>query len=569
MGGGIMINLTLRGLSAAMTLAVLSLIAACSFETRTDQVVSDTLASVEQAQRPNFIVFTTDDMGYTDLGAFGGKDIPTPNIDEIAMQGVRLTNFHVSVSCSPTRSMLMSGTGNHEAGIGVQNARLNGPELQGFPGYEGVITDRVLTLPERMREGGYQTYMSGKWHLGSELGVNSPADRGFERTFVLMSGGSSDHFRPDHLEQMPYLLDGEMIDSLPDDFYSTNAYVDYMIDFIKDGESSDKPFFAWFSPTAPHWPLQVYPGWEDRFAGQYDAGYEALCHERQQGAAEMGVLPANADTSICPEEAENWDDLSEIDKQYHRRSMELYAAMTEHLDTEFGRLLDYLEESGQLDNTYIIYHNDNGPQGGELLNVRGQQDRYDNSLENVGKRNSWIHLGQGWSDAQSAPFREDKGAQYEGGIRVAAFIRPPNSDEIGQVSNSLLTVMDIMPTIMDLAGIEEIDTNAAGNQVLPIRGKSFSALLDNPSHQVHAGEYIALDEAGESILFHDDWKIFRGPFAEEWELYSLSQNPNENQNLADQYPEILMELSAEYEAHAEATGILRRDPAYQGGMGAR
>ena len=452
----------------------------------------------------------------------------------------------------------MSGTGNHEAGVGTQNANAHAPEHVGLPGYEGIITDRVLTLAERMRDGGYQTYISGKWHLGSEIGVNTPYDRGFERTFALMSGGSNDHFRPDHLDVMPYLLDGEMMDTLPDDFYSTNAYVDYMIEFISEGDA-DQPFFAWFSPTSPHWPLQVYPGWEDRFVGHYDDGYEALCIARQQGAAEMGVLAANADTSVCPEEAASWDELSEEDKQLHSRTMELYAAMTEHLDHEFGRLISYLEESGKLDNTYIIYHNDNGPQGGEIRSPRGNFDRYNNDIENIGRRNSWVHLGQGWSDAQSAPFREDKGSQYEGGIRVPAFITPPASMQNGQISNSLLTVMDIMPTIMDLAGVEEVSVNAAGAQVLPIRGRSFAGVIEDPEFEPHQGQYIGLDEAGESILFHEDWKMFRAPFAEEWELYSMTENPGEGENVADQHPELVAEMALQFEAHAETAGILRRD----------
>ena len=549
-------------------LASLFVVVACTTDTTDVEPEShssvDVISSIPSVEspdelnsRPNFIIFTTDDMGYTDFGAFGGRDIPTPNIDEIALEGVRLSNFHVSTACSTTRSMLMSGTGNHEAGVGKQNLN-QAPEFRGHYGYEEQITERVLTLPERMQAGGYSTYMSGKWHLGSDLGVNTPADRGFERTFALMSGGSSDHFRPDHLEQMPYLLDGQMIESLPEDFYSTNAYVDYMIEFIRDGEASDKPFFAWFSPTSPHWPLQVYPGWEDNFAGHYNEGYEALCHDRQQGAAEMGVLPANADTSICPEEAAPWSELSEDEKRLSIRSMELYAAMTSHLDTEFGRLLDYLKESGQFDNTYIIYHNDNGPQGDVVLSPRGDHARYNNSLENVGRRDSWIHLGQGWADAQSAPYRNDKGSHYEGGTRVPAFIKAPDSAGAGLVSNSLLTVMDLMPTIMDIAGIEEITANAAGSSVLPIRGKSFARLLEDPNYDVHQGEYIAWDDGDESVLRHGDWKIIRQPFADDWELYRLSDNPNETENLAAEYPQVLADLTAAYEAHAEATGILRR-----------
>lgn len=564
---------TQRRISALIASTAFLILAACGTETSNQDAsmdVADEMVTTDSVKRPNFIIFTTDDMGYNDFGAFGGKDIPTPNIDEIAMQGVRLTNFHVSTSCSPTRSMLMSGTGNHEAGIGRQNLN-QAPEFRGSLGYEGHISDRVLTLPERMQAGGYQTYMSGKWHLGSDLGETTPADRGFERTFALMSGGSSDHFRPDHLEQMPYLLDGEMIESLPNDFYSTNAYVDYMIDFIEDGAENDQPFFAWFSPTAPHWPLQVYPGWEDNFAGQFDEGYDLLCHARQQGAAEMGVLPANADTSICPEEAAPWDDLSDEEKRLSSRSMELYAAMTSHLDTEVGRLLAYLEESGQMENTYIIYHNDNGPQGDVVLSSRGNHERYDNSIENVGQRNSWIHLDQGWSDAQSAPYREDKGSQYEGGIRVPAFIRAPDSSGSGLISNSLLTVMDVMPTIMELAGIEEITTNDEGNPVLPIRGKSFARLIENQNYDVHQDEYIGLEHGEESILFYGDWKIFRQQFADNWELYNVGANPNETLDVSAQHPELVAEMAARFEVHAAEVGILRRDPPQgdvRGGMGA-
>ena len=563
-----MIKSTNRKLAAIASIAAMLILSACSQESAESVTAEmDDMAetSSDSQTRPNFIIFTTDDMGYTDLGAFGGADIPTPNIDEIALQGVRLTNFHVSTSCSPTRSMLMSGTGNNEAGVGKQNLG-QAPEFRGQRGYEAHITERVLTLPERMQAGGYQTYMSGKWHLGSDLGENTPADRGFQRTFALMSGGSNVHFRPDHLEQLPYLLDGEMMDSLPDDFYSTNAYVDYMIDFIRDGEANDQPFFAWFSPTAPHWPLQVYPGWEDMFVGHYDDGYEALCHERQAGALEMGVISASSDTSICPEEAELWEELSEEEKQFHRRTMELYAAMTAHLDSEFGRLISYLKESGQLENTYIIYHNDNGPQGGEIHTNRGEHERYDNSLENAGQRNSWVHLGQGWSDAQSAPYREDKGSQYEGGIRVPAFIRAPDSSGAGSISNSLLTVMDVMPTIMQLAGIEEQSTNAAGDTVLPIRGKSFAALMQDQDYEVHAGEYIPLDDGTQSIVMHEDWKIVRDAFADEWQLFSISQNPTETEDVAAQHPELVAELAAEFEAHAATAGILRRERPPEGGQ---
>lgn len=513
-------------------------------------------------QRPNFLLITTDDMGYTDLGAFGGADIPTPNLDRLALEGIRLTNFHVNVSCAPTRSMLMSGTGNHEAGMGSQQAFA---AFAGQPGYEQRITDRVVTIPERMQAAGYHTYMAGKWHLGGSAGVVQPGERGFERSFALLPGGW-DHYRlPPGSEipslgsalDVPYSEDGELLQDLPEDFYSTNAYIDKMIGYLESNVASDQPFFAWLAPTAPHWPLQVLPEWKDRFVGDYDEGYEALCHARQLGAWAAGVLPEGADLSICPEIATPWNELSEDEKALNRRTMELYTAMVAHLDFELGRLLEYLEQSGQMENTYIIYHNDNGPEGSEIFDNRSQMARIDNSLENLGNRNSWVNVGQGWADAQSAPFREEKGSQFEGGIRVPAFILPPNSYETGRISSSFLTVMDVMPTMMELAGIEESSYPQRGQ--LPIRGKSFASLLENTETVVHAAdEAIALDHAGLSFLMEGDWKIMRRVDADNWQLYNTAEDPNELEDLAQQNPQKLNDLVIKYQAHADDIGILRR-----------
>ena len=532
--------------------------------TITDQVESSlaTTESTPSAKRPNFLIITTDDMGYTDLGAFGGLDIPTPNLDTLAMQGIRLTNFHASVSCSPTRSMLMSGTGNHEAGVGSQQIR---PEFEGQIGYESLLSDRVVSLPERMVEAGYHTYLAGKWHLSGEAFEVLPSVRGFERSFALIPGGW-DHYattpqdeKPDvgYSPDIPYTEDGQLVTELPDDFYSTTAYVDKMIGYMESNESSGQPFFAWFSPTAPHWPLQVLPEWKDRFAGHFDQGYEALCYERQQNALEAGVLSDGVDMTLCPELAQPWDSLSDEEKALNRRSMELYAAMAAHMDTEFGRILEYLELSGQLDNTYIIYHNDNGPAPNEILDNRGRLDRFDNSFENLGNRNSWINVGPGWTDAQSAPYREHKGSPFEGGIRVPAFIWSAGSEQTGRISDSMLTIMDVMPTIMELAGIEEADYPR--QDALPIRGKSFTALLENESAVIHGSdEYIALDHSDTSFLREGDWKIVRKPGWQEWQLYNTQNDPSEQIELSEQHPEKLADLVAKFENHAQELGILRR-----------
>lgn len=540
-----------------LLITCLTLIAGCA-STQPIELIS------EPAKQPNFLLITTDDMGYTDLGAFGGHDIPTPNLDALAMQGVRLTNFHANVSCAPTRSMLMSGTGNHEAGMGSQQVRA---EFAGQVGYEGLLADRVASLPERMQAAGYHTYMTGKWHLAGKTHSVLPRDRGFERSFALIPGGW-DHFATKIGDEpprvgpaaidLPYAEDGALITAeLPDDFYSTNAYVDKLIGYLESNQSSEQPFFAWFAPTAPHWPLQVHPDWKDRFAGKFDAGYEALCYERQKGALEAGVLPDGADLSICPELAEPWDEISAEDQALNRRSMELYTAMVAHLDAEFGRILEYLKKSGQLENTYIIYHNDNGPDGAEIFDNRSRLARFNNSFENLGNRDSWLNVGQGWADAQSAPYREDKTSPFEGGIRVPAFITPPSQSEQGRTSQSMLTVMDVMPTIMELAGIAEGAYPQAG--LLPIRGKSFASLLENQQAIVHQqDEFIALDHGGVSFMREGDWKILRPYDSDIWQLFNTHEDPSETNELSVQNPDKLADLVGKYESHAAELGILRR-----------
>jgi len=515
---------------------------------------TETASAVKQ---PNFLIFTSDDMGYTDIGAFGGINIPTPNLDRLAMEGVRLTNFHAASTCALTRSMLMSGNGNNEAGLGAQRIA---PEYEGLPGYEIHISDRVATIPERLVEAGYHTYMAGKWHLGSEVSETLPGDRGFERSFALLGGGS-DHFANDKPNAFTagYAEDGQLQNELPEDFYSTTAYVDKMIGYIDSNIEDGSPFFGWFAPTAPHWPLQAHPDWKDKFVGVFDAGYEALCWERVASAFAAGVLAEGADLDFCPKVATPWAELSEEEKLIQIRVMEVYAGMVAHLDSEFGRLLAYLEGIGELDNTYIIYHNDNGPQGGSTTQRLGVG--YNNSLENIGNPDSWTTYGAGWADAWSSPYRGLKGSQFEGGTRVAAFIHSPNADEQGEgrMSNSFLTVMDIMPTLMELGGVPDNYSNH--ETVLPIRGKSFTSLINNQEQIIHGqDEYIALDFEGDSALTRGDWKIVRPVYDDHFQLFNISTDPSETTDLRELEPAIYLDLLTAYEAHADNIGIIRRPP---------
>lgn len=518
-------------------------------------LVLPVLTHAAAPDRPNFLIIVTDDMGYTDLGAFGGDDIPTPNLDRLARSGIRLTNFHSAPSCAPTRAMLMSGTGNHEAGLGTQlaNALFNGEY-----GYERFLQKRVATLPEVLQAGGYHTMMSGKWHIneGDPTGGTLPREHGFARDYTLLRG-SDNHYGT--TPQARYSEDGIALrDNSP--VYSTIRYTNKLLGFLDDHAGSEEPFFAVFAPTAPHWPLQYPPGWEDRFSGAFDAGFDALCEQRMLGARRENILPANAPTQSCNKESAAWNDLPVDERQAYAKTMEIYAAMAAHLDQEIGRILSYMDRRGLLDNTWVIYMNDNGPQGGELLaRLTGgvREGTFDNSLENLGRSDSWASIGQGWADAISSPFRNTKGTQFEGGIRVPAFAWHRSAVTPGRIDDQFLTVMDIMPTVLDLAGVAPPTTTFNGREVLPLRGKSMAPLLasSNQSRIHPADEAIALDSAGFRMMVKGDWKIVQPPRGG-WMLFNITEDPSESRELAVELPEQLATLVAEFDGFAAARNYI-------------
>lgn len=501
-------------------------------------------------ERPNFLIILTDDMGYTDLGAFGGSDIPTPNLDKLAYEGLRFSNYHASPSCAPTRAMLMSGTGNHEAGLGTQ---MPSRAFHNQQGYERFLQPRVAVLPEVLSEAGYFTAMSGKWHIGDAdpSGGTLPVDRGFDRSYALLRGADK-HYGTLHVEQAGYSENGKRLDHGPGEGYSTTRYTDKLIEFLSDPRASTKPFFAVYAPTAPHWPVQYPPGYEGRFAGKYDAGFDELCLARMSGARAAGVLPDGANVDACPKREKAWDDLSEEERPLYTVVMEIYAAMAAHLDEDIGRLLSEMENRGQLDNTWIIFMNDNGPQGQliprQLPNI--DMSQFVNDIENAGQPDSWLNIGNGWADAISAPYKGMKGSQYEGGIRVPAFAWHREHAAGGRVDGQYLTVMDIMPTVLDLAEVSPPDREFAGREVLPMRGKSMASLLLGDDAPIHGPrDAIALDSAGRRMMVQGSWKIVQH-YDNPWELYHLEDDPGEQRDLAAQESERLAQMLKQFEQFA-------------------
>jgi arylsulfatase len=397
--------------------------------------------------------------------------------------------------------------------------------------------------------------MSGKWHIGERdpSGRTLPSVFGFSRDYTLLRGADN-HYGS--IRDATYSDDGRvhrLEDATNSSVYSTIRYTDKLLSFLSDHDGSTDPFFAVYAPTAPHWPLHYPPGWEERFTGVFDGGFDALCSERMAGALNENILPANVSTASCNKETGPWNALSTEEQQSFIKAMEIYAAMVAHLDEEIGRILETLEQQDKMDNTWIIFMNDNGPQGGALLaRMIGGRDTspYNNSLANLGKPDSWASVGQGWADASSSPYRSTKGFPYEGGIRVPAFIWHGNAVTSGNIDNQFLTVMDIMPTVLDIADIDAPQGNFKGRDILPIRGKSMVPLLSSDQGRVHmADEAIALDHSGHRMMVKGDWKIVQQA-RQGWQLFNMIEDPMESRDLSSQRPNLFADMMAEFNGFA-------------------
>ncbi|POR48740.1 arylsulfatase [Paraburkholderia eburnea] len=528
----------------------------------------------QSGKRPNFLVIVADDLGFSDLGAFGGE-IATPNLDALAHAGVRFTDFHTASACSPTRAMLLSGTDHHVAGIGTMAEALP-PHLADKPGYEGYLNERVAALPELLHEAGYFTAMAGKWHLGLTL-ERSPSARGFERSFALLPGAANHYgFEPvGEDDEQPrlmrstrglYVEDGLYAENLPDDFYSSDTFADKLIQYLGERKDDDRPFFAYLPFSAPHWPLQAPAEIVEHYRGRYDAGPDALRAERLAKQKALGLLDAEVSAHPVVAPTPEWDALSPQERAFSARTMEVYAAMVERLDWNVGRVIEHLKETGEFDNTFVLFLSDNGAEGAllEALPIFGPdlqrfiRDYYDNSLENVGRGNSYVWYGPRWAQAGTAPSRLYKAFTTEGGIRVVAFAHHAALDRRG-VGDAFATVMDVVPTVLELAGVEHPGTHWRGREIAAVKGRSLLPYLRNEADAVHDATHVTGWELfGRRAVRQGDWKaVFIpapvGPGV--WQLYDLARDPGETQDLAEAEPARLQTLLAHWETYVEENGV--------------
>ena len=525
-------------------------------------------AQAAPAKRPNILLIVADDLGYTDLGAYGAE-ISTPNLDKLASGGVKMTGFYASPFCSPTRAMLMSGSDNHLVGFGDM-AELMLPEQRGKPGYEGNLNARVVPMAQVLKDAGYRTAMAGKWHLGVKEEF-SPATSGFEQSYAMVMGGASHWGDQSGIVAMDpakppkaiYRENGKAIDIPRDGFYSSQAFTDKLLDYLKSGEKSGKPFFGYLAFTAPHWPLHAPDADIAKYEGRYKEGYDKLRKERLERMKRLGIVPA--DTPVYEGHAHwpKWESLTPAQQEAEARRMTVYSAMVDHMDRQIGRVLDYLKAKGELDNTFIFFMSDNGADGNSVYDVGRTREwiekDMDNSTANTGKPGSFIEYGPGWAQVGSTPFKLYKSFMYEGGIAVPAIAWGPGIKG-GALKREFAHVTDVAPTIFELAGARHPGTEYQGKPVLPLRGKSMVSWLQGKASTVRSDQdAVGWELGGRKALRKGDWKIVYAnkPWGKDgWELYNIAKDRTESRDLADENPQKLGEMIVAWKQYVAETGTL-------------
>lgn len=518
--------------------------------------------------RPNILLIVADDVGYTDLGSYG-SEIPTPNLDRLAANGVRFSDFHTGMTCSPTRAMLLSGVDHHRSGLGNMAEDL-APNQKGRPGYEGYLNFQVAALPEVLKANGYRTFLAGKWHLGMTA-ETGPKARGFDQSFAMLQGGAG-HFA----DMVPLVGPGkakyrdgdDIVETLPSDFYSTRYFTDKLLGYLGAGsvEERSKPFFAYLAFTAPHWPIQAPDEDLRRFAGQYEDGYDALLERRLASAKRLGLARSGDEGAERAPWAKPWSELSQTERRIEARKMQAFAAMVAEIDRQVGRVLDYLEATGQADNTIIMFMSDNGYEGHDLRHdfpeAAEQSDRSDNRLEQIGRAGSYVWMGPGWARASSVPLRLFKGFPTEGGTRVPFIVSFPGLRRKGLVAERG-HVMDVMPTLLELAAIRAPNDRFEGRPVLEMDGLSMAPYLMGRRAHIHGpSEPFAQELFGKRAVRVGQWKALniREPYgAGRWQLFDLSRDLAERHDLAGHYPTRLRTMIDQWDAWSRRNNVILPD----------
>lgn len=525
------------------------------------------------AKRPNIILMMADDMGYSDIGCYGGE-IQTPNLNRLAVGGVRFTQFYNTARCCPTRASLMTGLYQHQAGVGHMMSD------RGYDAYRGDLNNRCVTIAEVLKTAGYSTYMSGKWHVTKSIKPdgdkhNWPRQRGFDRFFGTIHGAGS-FYDPNTLTR-----DNTQIVPDSDDFYYTDAISDNAVKFISEhkSRSGSKPFFMYVAYTAPHWPMHAKPQDIAKYKGRYALGWDAMRAERHKRMIEMGIVKSKWRITPRDSAVPSWEQAE--DKLWFQRRMEVFAAMVDCLDQGVGRIISELKRTGNFENTLIFFLADNGgcaeeygsrgpvkpdPSKPVVLKPMGKnelQTRMQPAVTRDGRpvrtgygvmpgpADTYIAYGRPWANASNTPFRLYKHWVHEGGISTPLIAHWPSRIKAhGKLRHQPGHLIDIMTTCVDIAGVK-YPSEYKGNKIIPMEGRSLVPAFDNKPVEREA---IYWEHEGNRAVRKGKWKLVsKHPGG--WELYDLEADRTELNNLAQKYPEKVAQLKAMYKSWAERCGV--------------
>lgn len=512
--------------------------------------------------RPNVVLMLADDMGFSDIGCYGGE-IATPSLDRLARRGVRFSQFYNTARCSPSRASLLTGLHPHQTGIGVLT---NDDRPRG---YAGTINDRCVTIAEVLKAAGYATCLAGKWHLASDMHTPNhawPTRRGFDRFFGTLTGCGS-FFQPGTLTRGEVNVERETLDP---DFYYTDAISDEGVAFIRDHRSTrpEQPFFLYAAYTAPHWPLHAREQDVARYRGTFDAGWDALRERRMERLLEEGVLGQGTALSARDPSQPAWNGAA--NKDWQARRMEVYAAQIDRMDQGIGRILDTLVELDQLDNTLVIFLSDNGASDEDLPLVKLERfkqrsdilrqharDGREVRIGNVpsitpGPEDTYASYGRAWANLSNTPFRYYKRWVHEGGIATPLIAHWPQGGlNAGGVVGTAFQLTDVMPTILEATGAP-YPTVYNGRAILQAEGRSMLPALRGGSVSERA---LYWEHTGNAAIRRGRWKLVRD-YPKAWELYDIEQDRTELHDLSAQNADVVASLSQEWDTWAARVGVI-------------
>lgn len=494
-----------------------------------------------------------DDLGYSDLGSYGGE-INTPNLDKLATDGIRFTQFYNSARCCPSRASLLTGLHPHQAGIGLMDEDLE------TPGYRGTLRDDSVTIAEVLRENNYRTYISGKWHVGKR----NPIERGFDEFYGLL-GGFTSFWDETNYSRLP--ADRPKRTYNEGEFYATDAITDYAVDFLEDSRKREQPYFLYLAYNAPHFPLQAYPEDIEKYERIYEKGWDKIREERLERMKTLNIV--DEDTELPPR-SEYWNrdrDITGVNPAWESldpdrqkdlvKRMAIYAAMVDRMDQNIGRVIENLRENDELDNTLILFCSDNGacgewdPYGFDNWKTTSNTLHRGPDLNQMGSLGTDHSYGSGWANASSTPLQLYKHYGHEGGISTPLIAHWPDQvKRTGEIDHRPGHFVDFMKTFVDITG-SKYPNNYKGNEITPMEGESLIPGLLDENYEERT---LCFEHEQHRAIRHGDWKLSKVR-EKDWELYNIRVDRTELHNLKDEYPELLEELKREWYEWAERTNV--------------